>query len=106
MNPPWSTACQTLVPIGMPDGGAHPSLNQKTYRSTYPSQNTGIETPRSEHHPGSVGRGAPSPGRQEAGGDADQEPRDRGAEGERDRDREAGEDLLLHRDEVAVRVVD
>jgi hypothetical protein len=31
----------------MPDGGAHPSLNQKTYRSTYPSQNTGIETPRS-----------------------------------------------------------
>jgi hypothetical protein len=31
----------------MPEGGAHPSLNQKTYRSTYPSQNTGIETPRS-----------------------------------------------------------
>ena len=31
----------------MPEGGAHPSLNQKMYRSTYPSQNTGIETPRS-----------------------------------------------------------
>ena len=31
----------------MPEGGAHPSRNQKTYSSTYPSQNTGIETPRS-----------------------------------------------------------
>jgi hypothetical protein len=28
MNRPWSTASHTLVPMGMPEGGAHPSLNQ------------------------------------------------------------------------------
>ena len=33
------------MPIGIPDGGAHPNLNQKIYRNRYPSQNTGAETP-------------------------------------------------------------
>src|SRR5207342_1799486 len=47
MNRPESTACHTDSPIGMPDGGAHPNLNQKMYRNRYASQNTGADTPMS-----------------------------------------------------------
>ena len=45
MNFPFAIDCQTVSPISRPDEGAQPSLNQKKYRSSWPSQNTGIETP-------------------------------------------------------------
>ena len=45
MNAPESTAAGTVWPISSPLGGAHPSWNQKTYSISWPSQNTGIETP-------------------------------------------------------------
>ena len=47
MNLPSRTACPTLSSSGIPLPGSQPSLNQKTYRNTRPSQNTGADTPMS-----------------------------------------------------------
>ena len=45
MNEPVSTAAGSVSPMSRPLGGTHPSLYQKTYSSSCPSQNTGIDTP-------------------------------------------------------------
>lgn len=46
MNRPWSTASNTLVPIGMPEGGTHPSLNQKMYRSETTNRTNTVKSSR------------------------------------------------------------
>ncbi len=45
MNLPAAIDCQIESPISRPDDGAHPSLYQKKYSRSWPSQKTGMETP-------------------------------------------------------------
>ena len=80
--------------------GNHPSLNQKKYRSSCPSQKTGIETPMSAKNMPRGRERSSLDAREDADRDAEEEPEDRGADRERDRDGQPPADLLLDRHEV------
>ena len=107
MNLPCAIDSQMFEPISSPDDGATPSLNQKKYSSSCPSQKTGIETPISANSiAGAVPERSALDARDDADRDADEEPQDGGTDRERHRDGQPSVDLFLDRHEVAVRVVD